>query len=302
MLGSTMTSEPSLNDLPDIATKVGESLVRVQGGRRRSATGVPWRQPGSLVTALHAVERDDAVEVTRADGVTFEAAVIGRDPSLDLALLRAPADAVPSLPLAWRSTASLRIAEPVLSLGRPGASVRAAFGVLGVVAGAVRFGSGGALDRYVEIDRQLPQGFSGSLVVDLKQHVVGLAMRGVVRGASIVLGDTTLERVLGQLERHGHIQRGYIGVGVHPARLPTDHAARLGRGRALIVVAIEDDGPASRAGVSLGDVIVAVDDDAVTTPLELRAALEDRAKQRVTISLIRGGAPTTVEVEPGLRA
>ncbi|MBL8941868.1 MAG: serine protease, partial [Myxococcales bacterium] len=225
-----------------------------------------------------------------------------RDPSLDLALLRAPADAVPSLPLPWRSTASLRIAEPVLSLGRPGASVRAAFGVLGVVAGAVRFGSGGALDRYVEIDRQLPQGFSGSLVVDLKQHVVGLAMRGVVRGASIVLGDTTLERVLGQLERHGHIQRGYIGVGVHPARLPTDHAARLGRGRALIVVAIEDDGPASRAGVSLGDVIVAVDDDAVTTPLELRAALEDRAKQRVTISLIRGGAPTTVEVEPGLRA
>lgn len=297
-----MTTPATLHDLPDLATKLGESLVRVHGTRRRSATGVPWHQPGTLVTALHAVERDEKVQVTRGDGVTFEAEVVGRDPSLDLALLRATADTVPTLGLTWRATASVRIAEPILALGRPGQSVRAAFGVIGVAASAVRLGTGGALDRYIEIDRQLPQGFSGALVVDLHGEALGLAMRGVVRGASIVLGDTTLARVIGQLDRHGHIQRGYIGVGVHPARLPTDHAARLGRGRALIVVALEDDGPASKAGISLGDVIVAVGDDAVTTPLELRAALEDRAQQRVTLSLIRGGAPTVVEVEPGLRA
>ena len=297
-----MTTPASLHDLPDLATTVGESLVRVQGARRRAATGVPWTQPGTLITALHAVERDETVQVTRGDGVTFEASVVGRDPSLDLALLRASADSIAPLALAWRPLSSLRIAEPVLSLGRPGRSVRAAFGVLGVVAGGVRLGSGGSLERYVEIDRQLPQGFSGALVIDLHGQAVGLAMRGIVRGASIVLGDTTLERVLGQLERHGHVQRGYIGVGVHPARLPVDHATRLGRGRALIVVAIEDDGPASKAGVSLGDVIVAVDDDAVTTPLELRAALEDRTQQHVTLSLIRGGAPTVVQVEPSLRA
>jgi S1-C subfamily serine protease len=126
-------------------------------------------------------------------------------------------------------------------------------------------------------------------------------MKGVVRGASLVIGDTTLDRVVGQLEQHGHVQRGYIGVGVHPARLPTEHAERLGRGRALIVVALEDDGPASRAGVALGDVIVAVDDAAVGSPLELRAALEDRAHARVSLSLIRGGASTVVEVEPATR-
>jgi len=302
-----MTTPPTLNDLPEHAAALGPSLVRVEGGRRRSATGVPWRQPGTFVTALHAVERDDVALVTLPDGATLQAQVVGRDASLDLALLRLPEDAVGSgsslgLELSWRGVDSLRVAEPVLVLGRPGSTVRAAFGVLGVVAGTVRLGAGGTLDRYVELDRQLPRGFSGSLVLDLERRIVGLAMRGIVRGASVILGDTTLNRVLGQLERHGHVQRGYIGVGVHPARLPTDYAERLGRGRALIVVALEEDGPASKAGVSLGDVIVAVDDDAVTTALELRAALEDRAAQRVTITLIRGGAPTTVDVEPGLRA
>lgn len=298
----TTPADPELSDLlPTLAADVGQTLLRVQGTRRRSATGLPWRTAGTLITPLHAVERDEKVEVTREDGVTFTAEVVGRDPSLDLALLRADGESTAVSDRGWRATSSLRIAEPILALARPGQTVRAAFGAIGVAASSVRLGQGGTLDRYIEIDRQLPQGFSGALVVDLRGQAIGIAMRGVVRGASIVLGDTTLERVVSQLEQHGHIQRGYIGVGVHPARLPTEHAERLGRGRALIVVALEDDGPASKAGISLGDVIVAVDDDAVSTPLELRAALEDRAQQRVSLSLIRGGAPTVVEVEPGTR-
>jgi len=306
ILGSTMTTPPELSDLlPTLAADVGQSLLRVQGTRRRSATGLPWRTAGTLITPLHAVERDDKVEVTRPDGATFTAEVVGRDPSLDLALLRADAESSAAtwfgLGQTWRATSSVRIAEPILALARPGQTVRAAFGAIGVAGSSVRLGQGGTLDRYIEIDRQLPQGFSGALVVDLRGHALGIAMRGVVRGASIVLGDTTLDRVVSQLEQHGHVQRGYIGVGVHPGRLPTELAQRLGRGRALIVVALEDDGPASKAGISLGDVIVAVDDDAVTTPLELRAALEDRAQQRVSLSLIRGGASTVVEVEPGTR-
>jgi len=289
-------------DLPALAAQRGESLFRVQGSRR-SANGVPWRTPDTVITALGAVEHDEKVQVTRADGTTLELEVVGRDPSLDLALLRAEPGALgdAGAALVWRPLQSLRIAEPVLALSRPGQSVRAAYGILAVVGSSVRLARGGTLDRYVEIDRQLPQGFSGSLVLDLAGEAIGLAMKGVVRGASIVIGDTTLERVVGQLEQHGHVRRGYIGVGVHPARLPTEHAERLGRGRALIVVALEDDGPASKAGLALGDVILAVDDDAVSTPLELRAALEDRVSQRVSISLIRGGASTVVEVEPGTR-
>jgi serine protease DegQ len=298
----TPTSSLSVADLPSLAAKGGESIFRVQGSRR-AATGVPWRTADTLLTALGAVERDDKVDVTRADGTTFEVEVVGRDPSLDLALLRAQpgtlADAGASI--SWRPLQGLRIAEPVLALARPGQSVRAALGMLGVVGSSVRLARGGTLDRYVELDRQLPQGFSGSLVLDLAGEAIGIAMKGVVRGASLVLGDMTLERVVGQLEQHGHVRRGYIGVGVHPARLPTEIAERLGRGRALIVVALEDDGPASKAGVALGDVILAVDESAVSSPLELRAALEDRVSQRVSISLIRGGASTVVEVEPGTR-
>lgn len=289
--------------LPDLAAHAGTGLVRVQGRRHRAATGVRWQptgaSPGLIVTALHVVDRDDAVGVTTAAGVTSEAEIIGRDPGLDLALLRVPEDALADAgePLAWRDTDSLRVAEPVLALARPGQSVRAAFGVLGVVGGNVRLGGGGTLDRYLEIDRELPRGFSSALVMSPDGTAIGLAMRGLVRDATIVLPRSTLERVLPLLERHGHRPRGYIGVGVYPARLPAEHAARLQRRGAVIVVALQDDGPAHKAGVQMGDVVIAVDDEPVVSPTDLRAALEDRAGRPVTLAVLRGTETIRIEVE-----
>jgi S1-C subfamily serine protease len=298
-------SEPHhLLGLPDLAAATADSLFRVVGPGGRSATGVPWRA-ADLVVPLHVAGRADTVDVTSPKGVTFAARVAGRDPSLDLALVRVDGDAsvlAAAPPLSWRPSSELRVGTPVLALGRPGATVRAAFGVLGVVGASLRLGAGATIDRYVEIDRHLPRGFSGAPVVDLEGRAIGLAMRGLVRGASLVLGDTTLQRVLGQLAEHGEIQRGYIGVGVHTARLGSVDAERLGRARGVVVVALEETGPASAAGLLLGDVIVAVDDEPVTSPLELRAALEDRGGRHVTLSIIRSGTASSVTVEPQLRS
>ncbi|MFO0634795.1 MAG: S1C family serine protease [Nannocystaceae bacterium] len=283
--------------LPNLASEAAEELVRVQGHRHRGATGVRW--PGRddlVVTALHGLEREDTVDVTTAAGATSRAELIGRDPALDLALLKLEATA-PASTRRWRTGESLRVAEPVLTLARPGESVRAALAVLGVVGGPVRLGHGGSLDRYLELDRDLPRGFSGGLVLDLAGQAVGLAMRGVVRGASVVVGTTTLQRVVPLLETHGHLPRGYIGVGVYPARLPAEHALRLQRRGAVVVVALQDDGPAQKAGVRIGDIVIAVDDEAVMSPNDLRAALEDRAGRRVTLSVIRGTETVRIDVE-----
>lgn len=294
-----------LHHLPDLVSSTANALFRVVGPGGRSATGVAWQAGGDLVVPLHVAGRADSVDVTSPRGVTFAARVVGRDPSLDLALLRVDGDAselAGAARLQWRATSELRVGTPVLAISRPGATVRAAFGVLGVVGASLRLGAGAMIDRYVEIDRHLPRGFSGAPVLDLEGRAVGLAMRGLVRGASLVLGDTTLTRVLGQLALHGEIQRGYIGVGVHTARLGSVDAERLGRARGVVVVALEETGPASVAGVLLGDVLVAVDDEPVTSPLELRAALEDRPGRRVTLSIIRGGNATSVTVEPQIRS
>ncbi|HWB74504.1 MAG TPA: trypsin-like peptidase domain-containing protein [Nannocystaceae bacterium] len=295
--------ESTLSTLPELAARLGSDLVRVQGRRHRGATGVPWTTPDTIVTTLGAVDEDDAVDVGLADGKEVRAEVIGRDPGLALALLRVPAGALGAPQTqTWRDPEELRVGEPALALARPGQSVRAALGILGVVGGTpLRLRGGGTLDRYVELDRDLPRGFSGGLVVDLQGRVIGLATRSVVRGASLALGLPTVKRVLDKLDKHGHVPRGYIGVGVYPARLPKAVADTLGRSGAIVVVAVEQDGPAQRAGITLGDVILAVDGGAVATPFELRHALEDRAGEHVTLSVLRGGQTTETTVETAAR-
>jgi serine protease DegQ len=295
--------DASLRGIPELVARLGRDLVRVQARRSRGATGLPWTEPDTIVTTLSATDDEDAVAIGLADGTELQGEIIGRDAGLGLALVRAPAGALgaPSTQT-WRDPAKLQVGEPVVALARPGQSVRAAFGILGVIgAEPLRLRGGGTLDRYVELDRSLPRGFSGGIVVDLDGQVVGLASRGLVRGASLALPHSSIARVLDKLAKHGHVPRGFIGVGVYPARLPSELAEQLGHRTAVIVVALEDDAPAQRAGVRLGDVILTVDGAAVGSPLDLRHALEDRAGEHVTLSLLRGGETTEIKVETAAR-
>ncbi len=295
---------PDLHALPDLAARLDPHLVRVQGRRHRGATGFRWGSDGSIVTPLHAVEHADVVTVGLADGRSVEANVVGRDPGLDLALLRGdglPADPAAPAELPWREPDTLRVGEPVLALARPGQTVRAAFGVLGVVGASLRTATGGTIDRYVEVDRHLPRGFSGGLVVDLTGAIVGLATRGLVRGASIALTHGPVKRALDQLAAHGHVPRGYIGVGVYPARLGQALAQQHGQSSAVAVVAIEDGSPAQAAGLQLGDLILSVDGETMSSPMTLRGALVDRAGLEVTLAVLRAGQPLEIRVQAGQR-
>ena len=215
--------------------------------------------------------------------------------------LASPSDTTAPAPLAWREAPDLRVGEPVLALARPGQTVRAAFAMLGVVGASLRTTTGGTIDRYVEVDRHVPRGFSGGVVVDLRGSVVGLTMRGLVRGASLALPHASVKRALDQLAAHGHVPRGYIGVGVYPARLPNVLAQSLGQSTAVAVVGIEEGGPGQSAGLQLGDVILSVDGDVMSSPMSLRGALLDRAGAEVTLSVLRAGQATEIRVQAGQR-
>jgi S1-C subfamily serine protease len=149
---------------------------------------------------------------------------------------------------------------------------------------------GGRLDRYIESDRQIPHGFAGGPLIDADGQVIGMNTRTLLRGTDLAIPTATLQRVVGELQAHGGVRRGYLGVGTYPVA-----------GGAL-VASVEDRGPAAAAGVLVGDVLVELDGVAIAGPDALRTVLGDRPGRVVKLVLQRGGARQELDVTLGSKA
>ena len=114
-----------------------------------------------------------------------------------------------------------------LSLGRPGANVRATMGIISALGKAWRTPAGGPVDRYLQTDTVMYPGFSGGPLVDAQGRFIGLNTSALVRGVSITVPAPTLERVVRDLQEHGSVRRDYLGVGAQPTRLPAAVAKEL---------------------------------------------------------------------------
>src|SRR5690606_31977182 len=117
--------------------------------------------------------------------------------------------------------------------------------------------------------------------------------------ADLAIPTATVERVVGELLAHGAVKRGYLGVAVQRARLPREVAAQLGRDTGALILRVDEDSPAARAGLVLGDVLVAIDGEAVAGPDALRQALADRRGAEVELEVVRVGAPVIVRATVG---
>jgi S1-C subfamily serine protease len=282
---------------------VGPAVVRVEAPRQPGTTGRWWSDDGIVVTAHHALRRDEPVRVAIGSHEPRPASVLGRDPVTDLAVLRVdpaglePAPAVPP----WREAGTLAVGELGLALARPGRTVRAALGMIAVVGEGLRTPGGRPLAPYLELDRLLPPGFSIAPVVDLQGRVLGLATAALARDTTVLVGEANVRASVEAIVAHGRVPQGYLGVGVAPARLSGSLRDSLGQGRGLAVVGLADDGPAAKAGLLVGDVILAVDGTSVGSPSGLRAKLADRAGQSVVLRLLRGGQSTELPLTAGER-
>jgi len=307
MAGPSATAAPAglleslSNDLADAVERAGQSVVAIHARRRIPASGVLWR-PGVIVAANHTIQRDEEITVSFGDGTTSPATLAGRDPTTDLAVLRVENATAPVATPA--DTAALRVGALVLALGRPGPAVTASLGVISAVGGEWRTWHGGTIDRFVRLDLSIYDGFSGGPLVDAAGRVLGIDTSGLSRGAALTIPASTVNRVADQLLRDGRVTRGYLGLGLQPVRLPTALTERLGLPNevGLMVVSAEPGGPGDKAGVLIGDILIAVDDTNVTDPSELLALLgPDRIGKTVTARLVRGGEPTTVTITVGER-
>jgi S1-C subfamily serine protease len=260
-------------------------VVHVSRGHA-GGTGIAWSEDLVVTSSFHTPDRT-RVGLGRADGDLDQrdAEVIGRDPGTDVALLRVTGGGLTAPKL--RDLDGLAVGNLALALGRPGRTVRASLRAIGVLGPDLRTPYGGKLDRYVESDRQIPRGFAGGPLVDKDGAVIGMNTRTLLRGADLAVPVVTLRRIVDELQQHGGVRKGYLGVATYPAK-----------GGAL-VASIEDGGPAAAAGLLVGDLVIELDGVAIADPDDLRTALGDRPGRQVKLGILRGGQRLDLDVTLG---
>lgn len=274
------------------------SVVRVEGRDRLPASGFVWEE-GLIVTSSHALERE-TINVGQ-DGEAVSAKLIGRDPSVDVAVLRANGKGV-GRPLPRAANDSAQVGAIVLAVGRPGPNVLASFGIVSTVDEGWRTPAGGFVDRYVQTDVVMFPGLSGGPLVDANAQVVGLITSGLVSGQSIAIPTLTLERTVASLLQHGRVRRGYLGVGAQAVELPESLRERVGQEVGLLLLSVEPRGPAGRSGLLLGDTLVKLNGQPLRGLEELLANLSgDLIGRKVPAQVVRGGQVREMSVLIGER-
>ncbi|UJR86746.1 S1C family serine protease [Sandaracinus amylolyticus] len=263
--------------------RASASVVQVVSPRR--ASGTVWSDD-LVVTAAHVVRSDDA-RVRLHDGTERAAQVIGGDPATDVAVLRVDGGGL--TPITFADASAVKVGHLTLALGRPGRSVRASLRMIGVMGSDVPTRAGARLVRWIESDRALPAGFSGGPLVDVTGAAIGMSTDGLVRGADLALPKEELARVVDEITAHGQVRRGWLGVAVHPVRLPDAVGAEVQQRSGALIVAVEPKSPADVAGLVLGDVIWAIDGAKVRGPEDLIGALRSRVDQSLRVSIVRSG-------------
>jgi len=300
---SPSTSLVSLSEqLADAVARAAESLVSVHARPRLPSSGVHWRD-GLVVTTEATVKRNDDLAITLPDGSRISATLVGRDGGSDLALFRIPPG---RLPVARRGDpATLRPGHLVLALARVGdEGPRAAFGAVSATGGAWRCWKGGEIDRRLQSDVTLYPGFGGGPLVDVEGRVHGVNSGGLSRPFATTVTVATVDRVADELLERGYVARGWLGIAMHPVRFNPGARERLGLAHdaGLVVLSVEPDAPAARAGVLVGDVVFAVDGQPVHSPEQVVDLLGAGAVGRTLgLDLVRGGGRARAEITIGER-
>jgi len=279
------------NDFAAAASAVGPSVVAIYGRRWMPSSGIQWRK-GVVVTADHTIRREDEIAVVSEGGKTFKANLAGRDPSTDLAILKIGDDG--GLPVAeFGDAASVQLGNFVIALGRSrSTSLVASAGIIGGLSGEWQARRGGKIDQHIRLSLELYPGFSGGPLVNAQGKVIGMNTRGLARGRGVTIPLATVNRVVGELLEKGHIARPYLGLAMQPVTLPESLQAKAGGvTSALLVVHVESSGPAEKAGVLLGDVLVKLGGEVIRDTDDIQKLLGfSKVGDKLEAAVLRAGS------------
>jgi len=288
------------NGLTSAVEKAGAGTVTVDARKRYPASGIAYAED-LVLTADHVVTREDNIKVVLPDGKSLAATIAGRDPGSDLAVLRLAEKALG----AAKTSDDVKVGQLVLALGRPNPEgIQASWGIVTSISGPTRTFRGGMLDEFIRSETTPYPGFSGGPLINTEGEVLGLNTSGLTRGSSLTIPVKVAWRVAEALATHGSVKRGYLGVRTQPVEVPEAARQALNRGQehGLLVLWLEEGGPAEKGGVLVGDILVAVSGQPVGDPDDLFSALNsETVGKAIAVEVLRGGRPETVTVTVGER-
>src|SRR6201987_3072104 len=299
------------NAVIDVTERVGPSVVRVETGpkvknpRERGGlgSGIVISPDGLVLTNSHVVGTSRHIRLQDIEGVVTDARVLGVDADTDLALLRA--DGARDLHYAsLGNSRNLRRGQLVVAIGNPlGFESTVTAGVVSALGRSIRSVSGRTIEDVIQPYPALSPCNSGGPLVSSNAEVIGInpAIISGAQGICFAVASNTAQFVLSEIIRHGYVRRAYIGVSGQTAPVPRGHAVIAGVDNKMgaLLAQIEPDGPASRAGILPGDVVIRLDSVAIYGVDDLIRVLDrDRIGRTLSMDVLRLGRLRVIDIHP----
>ncbi len=295
-----------------VIDRVGPAVVRVEVPRtdqpeRRGGvgSGVVITPDGLILTNSHVVAGTRRVRVATPEGRSLTAELLGEDPDSDIALLRA--DSPTAMPAARLGNSKVvRRGQLVVAIGNPlGFESTATAGIVSAVGRSLRSRTGRLIEDIIQTDAALNPGNSGGPLLNSNGEIIGINTAVIVgtQGLCFAVASNTAELVLLELLAHGRIRRASVGIAAQSAPLPRRiaYAARVEQASGALIASLDQTGPAARAGLAVGDMIVSADGVRITGVDDLIRILgADRIERGLAVEVVRAGtkhAFTLVPVE-----
>lgn len=285
-------------DIADIVEKIGPSVVQVQGDRR-PASGLVYAAERVLTTGA-AIGREEHPRVRSADGQVFDGEVVGWHSNTRLALLKVrgfnsqPAS-IGVMP---------RVGHLAIAIARSWSNfITVTSGLVSVIGGPLRVGHRRAIEQVIRTSAPMHEGFAGGALLGADGTVIGVTTAASIRGLGVSIPADIAWAAAAEIEKQGTLKRGYIGIAALPVRVPEKQKAQAGTDNALLVVSVKDGSPAATAGFIVGDLLLSLDGQALSSPDDLLDMLVgERVGRVVSFRVLRGGVPAEVSVSVAERS
>lgn len=257
---------------------------------------------GLIVTNNHVVEDAETIQVHFHDGVELKAELVGRDPKTDIAVLRVKPDK-PLPAVTFGDSDKSRIGDWVMAIGNPfglGGSVS-----LGIVSARNRDINAGPYDDYIQTDAAINKGNSGGPLFSLAGDVIGIntaiySPSGGSVGIGFAVPANTARNVVAQLEKYGETRRGWLGVKIQSISPEIADSMELGTTKGALIADVTRDGPAQKAGIESGDVVISFNNKPINEMKDLpRLVAETEIGVKVPVKVLRKGKEVEVMAEIG---